>query len=101
MSERRLNDLDDAKPVRRMTLEISSTLFPAFFGSGEKHYEVTKDALPDDTRVINAMMDPQCRYVVLLLESESFPETTTGNVYPPLCPMMRDLRTTKFAIETK
>lgn len=56
----------------RRILEIADVFLPILMGAGEKHYEVTKDPLPDDCRIINAKMHFRgcgTQTLVLLLES--------------------------------
>jgi hypothetical protein len=71
---------------RRMQLVMSSTILPLFFGEGDRCYRVVKDALPADAVVVDCRMEFGGRNVVLLVESESFPETLPGGEYPAIVP---------------
>ncbi len=83
----------------RKTLTISDVFLPMLFGKGEKHYEVTHDALPDDCKVVNVKLDFPLQHgtnsVTILLESSEWPETEETADYPRL-----DIRMSKI-IPTK
>jgi hypothetical protein len=73
----------------RRVLVIADTMFPAFFGRGLKAYRVTKDALPDDARVIGARVEFN-RNILLLVESAEWADEPGGNEPTRISPMMRD-----------
>lgn len=77
-----------AKPRRRMVLRIGSGFLPLMFTEGLKSYCVTKDPFPADTEIVGASMTPDMRTLVLLLESEAFPEVPSGELYPEITPTL-------------
>lgn len=65
-------------------LRISPEFFFSLFTEGlhpDRGYEVTKDALPADARLVNVRYWPPYgwpNWIELLVESESFPEVGEG-----------------------
>lgn len=81
-------DTDLPRPRRRMTLRIGSGFLPVLLGEGLHSYSVIKEPLPADTEIVGARMSDDMRNLILLLASESFPETAGGESYPEIFPYM-------------
>jgi hypothetical protein len=71
-----------------MQLKIGSGFLPVFLGAGDHAYCVVRDPLPDGTLIVGATMAPDLLSVVLLLESEQFPEVADGMPYPEIVPIL-------------
>jgi len=73
---------------RYRILRITSQLFVGLFTKGQHPaYLVTREALPDDTRIRNVRLGwPD--YVELVLESEQFDEVREGEPVPNLTPVI-------------
>ena len=79
---------------RRKVLRFADSLLVQLFSKGiHAPYEVIRDALPDDARIVDLRFDafhqPGHNTLMLLVESEQFEEVEEGNPYPELCPMMQ------------
>lgn len=75
-------------------LVISFEFLPLWFGEGIHHYRVTKDALPADTKIIDARashFDP--RGLHLLLESAAWEGPAEGELIPRIEPIFTRLDT--------
>lgn len=74
--------------MRRIkVLRISGAMLFGIFGEGDRAYRVMKDGIPPDAKVVFAEWDFLASELHVLLESEQFPETPTGQAYPELCPV--------------
>jgi hypothetical protein len=82
--------------MARRILNIADAFLPSLLGSGVRRYEVTRDALPADCRIINAKVDfgggPGHQTLVLLLESAEWDESPEGGRIPEIMPLITDLR---------
>lgn len=79
---------------RRKILRISNRLFPSIFGDGPKSYEVIKDGLPQDARIVDTRLSGDGGTLELVLESESFesvPFCEAG--WPEIIPVLRTITT--------
>src|SRR5947207_2436466 len=75
-------------------LTISGELFPQLF-LGEKHYRVIRDALPDDTKIVNVklnfMSEERPQDVSFLLESKEWESVPDGQRIPDIEPTFQSL----------
>ena len=71
-------------------LQISAELFLSWFTAGkhlENGYEVTKDGLPADVRLVH-VRHAWPNFIELLLSSETFEEVKKGEEIPLILPIM-------------
>lgn len=73
---------------KRKQFRISTVLFVEMFGKGiPRMYDVTRDPLPADSKIVNVRFDWPTQ-VVLLIESESFPGLEGGDIIPDITPVL-------------
>lgn len=65
--------------LRRKTVHISDSIWPALFGQDVRSYRVTR-GLPNDARCVGAVKD--INFVALSFESDTWPEVSDGQPYP-------------------
>jgi hypothetical protein len=77
----------------RRLLFISGELFPRLF-SGEKHYRVIEDEIPDDARIVNFRYMPRGDMhpdICITLESNSWTGGMGDETIPEIRPLMQTL----------
>ncbi len=70
---------------------MSDVFFPMLFGSGKHHYKVTRDAMPEDTKIVNVQvrfLGEGCQSICFLLESAEWEPNEDGKPYPQFSPVM-------------
>ncbi len=71
-------------------LSMSSSFLLDFFREGQNlHYEVDKNGLPPDAKIIGCQFDISCGNLLVLVESSEWPEVREGNHYQQFSPTMR------------
>lgn len=81
---------------RLKLLRVTPECVMAFLGSGEKHFNVFENALPEDAKLSHAWFDFDRRCFVMAVQSESYPEVGEGEIIPFMDnPIMVDLRKPK------
>lgn len=75
-------------------LKINGCMFPFLF-SGEKHYRVEENPIPQDARICNATIEfPYQRdggTAVFLLESSEWSDVPEGERIPEIMPVIKTL----------
>lgn len=77
---------------RRKQLVINVDFLPALLGEHGQLHQVTKDPLPDDSRVIGCRMDDPHRNFILVIESQEFEPVSDGCPLPEILPIITQSR---------
>lgn len=83
--------------TRRKILRIGSSFLPCLLGRDVQPYEITRDPLPPDTRIVNARMGDDFRTLILLLESSEFEEVPEDSPYPEITPLITAIERPELA----
>ena len=83
--------------LRRKCLHVSDRFFADLFSDGSRTFEVIRDGIPKDARVVDVRFDGFARKFAVLLESDEFDEAEEGTPYPQIEPIM-ETRTIRFGL---
>lgn len=79
--------LEMVESRRLKNLMVTPEALVTLMKSGERHFKVTENAIPEDARVVGGGLIPGKHWFVITIQSEEFDEVPEGDPIPAYEPL--------------